>query len=454
MDRTIAAIATPAGNAGIAVIRISGNQALDIAEKIFFNINNKKISEMKGYTAGYGYIKDKEEVVDTGIIIVFKNPKSYTGEDVVEISCHGGYYLAQKILKLVLDNGARIAQPGEFTKRAFLNGKINLTQAESVMDIISGKSDYAVKMAVSASEGKLSLKIKEIIEDLINISAYMAAWFDFPEEDIEELYEENIKISLDKALNMLKDLLNKYNQGRMIREGISAAIAGKPNVGKSTLMNLLADKEKSIVTDIPGTTRDIVEEYVKIGPYVFNLADTAGLRNTEDVVESIGVTRAEKRIQDAEIVFAVFDSSKELSSEDHELIEKIKDKKCIAIINKIDLENNIDTSILEKYFENIIYLSAKDGNGIEKLISACEKMLLLENFDANETFLANERQLECAKEAYAFLVEAKESLEYNQTFDAISILFESAIDSLLKLTGEKASEKTIETVFERFCVGK
>ena len=343
MEKTIAAISTANGIGGLGVIRISGENAIETAEKIFVSVSGKKLSELKGYTAAYGKIYDGDELIDEAVVLVFRAPHSYTGEDVAEISCHGGLYVTKRVLRAVLKNGAVPAEAGEFTKRAFLNGKLGLTEAEAVMDIISAKGSQSAKAALSCMEGKLRQRIDSVRDTLINTAAHLSAWADYPEEDIPEVDTENLTSSLSVCRDELSALLKTYDTGRIMREGVETVIAGRPNVGKSTIMNLLSGCERSIVTNVPGTTRDVIEETVMLGEIPLRLSDTAGIRSTDDPVEKIGVERAKDRILKAGLVLAVFDSSRPLSDDDRELIELLSDAPSLAIINKTKLEKQIDT---------------------------------------------------------------------------------------------------------------
>lgn len=455
MDNTIAAISTPYGEGGIGVIRISGGSALDVAKRVFRPVSVKSVGDMDGYTTAYGEIvDDKGELIDTGILSIFKSPRSYTGEDVAEISCHGGIYVTNYLLHLILESGARLAEPGEFSKRAFLNGKMSLTQAESVMDIISAKSTQAVRMAAAAGEGKLYEEIGGISKDLIELSAYFAAWFDYPEEEMQEYSYDDVDKILHTSFSRLDKLIMGYGQGKIIKEGIPTVIVGKPNVGKSTLMNLFAGVQRSIVTDIPGTTRDIIEESVRVGDLILNISDTAGIRSTDDVVERFGVELAEKRIDSSHLILAVFDGSVKLSDDDKRIARLVDKKNTIAIVNKSDLSKDIDTAFLEENFEKIIYISAKQEKGIDELKNAIAEVLMLDKFDPSAAVLANERQLEAARQAHDYLKECIESLHSGVTYDLISVVLESALDCLLQLSGERAGDKIVETVFARFCLGK
>ena len=453
-EKTITAISTAQGEGGIGVIRISGDKAFEIADKVFKSINNKKISEMKGYTASFGKIYNNNEEIDEAVALVFKAPHSYTGEDVVELSCHGGIYITKQVLRAVLDAGASPAQAGEFTKRAFLNGKIDLTEAEAVIDIISAKSKSAARVALSVKEGALRKKITKVKDDLLTLVAHLSAWVDYPEEDIADVTDDMIFDVCDSFIKVLENLLNTYDSGQAVKQGIDTVIAGRPNVGKSTLMNLLSGYEKSIVTDIPGTTRDIVEDTVLVGDVILRLSDTAGLRDTEDTVEKIGVDRAKERLKQCGLLLAVFDNSRELDEDDINLLEMASDVPSIAIINKTDLEQNIDINYIQSKIDKIIYISAVSGEGKEEIVKAVEEIAGTANLNPSEGILSNERQRVAVSNALTSTMEAKSALEMGMTFDAVTVSLEDAISELLELTGEKTSDEVIDRVFHNFCVGK
>ena len=352
---TIAAISTPNGAGGISVIRISGDDALKIADRIFITVSGKKLSEMKGYTAAYGSVYDKDNnKLDDAVATVFRKPHSYTGEDVTEISCHGGMYITKQVLRAVIESGASPAKAGEFTQRAFLNGKMDLSEAEAVMDIISAKGKTEARAALACMDGQISREIFRINDVLVNCAAHLSAWADYPEEDIPEVNGDNLRNDLISVKDMIEALLKNYDAGMIIKKGIDTIIAGKPNVGKSTLMNRLAGYEKSIVTDIPGTTRDIIEETVVLGDVTLNLSDTAGLRDTDNIVEKIGVEKARQKLKTSGLVLAVFDSTQELDSEDISLISLIKDCPSVAVVNKTDGENRLDINYLNSHIENVV----------------------------------------------------------------------------------------------------
>lgn len=454
MDTTIAAICTAQGEGGIGVIRISGDDAFEIADKVFRNINNKSVAEMKGYTAAFGKVFDGDEEIDEAVVLIYRAPHSYTGENVVEISCHGGIFITKQVLRAVLNNGAVPAQAGEFTKRAFLNGKIDLTEAEAVIDIISAKSKSAARAALFVKDGVLKRKIDKVKDNLLTQAAHLSAWADYPEEDIAEVSDDELFATFDDSIKVLQGLLNTYDSGQAVKQGIDTVIAGRPNVGKSTLMNLLSGYEKSIVTDIPGTTRDIVEDTVVLGDVILRLSDTAGLRDTEDKVEQIGVDRAKKRLEQCGLLLAVFDNNQILNEDDYDLIESAKNVPSIAIINKIDLEQKLDTDYIISKFENVVYISALNDNCREKLAKAVEKIAGTAKLNPSEGILSNERQRLAVLNALSSVEEAKTALEMGMTYDAVTVSLEDAISNLLELTGESTSDEVIDRVFHNFCVGK
>lgn len=451
---TIAAISTGQAAGGIGVVRISGENALSVADRIFKTVSGIKLEELSGYKAAFGKVFFEEKCVDEAVALVFKAPKSYTGEDVVEISCHGGLLVTKQVLRAALANGAVPAEAGEFTKRAFLNGKMDLTRAESVMNIISAKSEQAKSAALNTLDGALYKKISEISLSLKKIAAQMAAWVDYPDEEIDDLSDDKLKETLLTAKAELEKLIKSFDVGQIIIEGVETAIVGKPNVGKSTLMNLLSGCEKSIVTSVAGTTRDIVEETVTLGNNVLRLADTAGLHDTEDTVEKIGVDRTRQKLDRASLVLAVFDSSTEVDDEDMEIIKMCNGKNAVAIINKTDLNTKFNAEKINKNFENVVYLSAKDRNGIQELEKAIEKVLGTADFDTSAATLMNERQLACCKAALQSIDEGISALEIGMTRDALNVNIDVAVESLDTLTGEKATESVVNEIFSQFCVGK
>lgn len=447
---TIVAIATPLAVGGISIIRISGDNAIEIADKVFKAHSGVLLKDKKGYTASYGIVND----MDSSVATVFRAPKSYTGEDVVELSCHGGIFITREILRSVIESGARLAEPGEFTKRAFLNGKLTLTQAEAVVDMISSHNKQALNAAKAELEGALFKKIQNVKNELLNIAGHLAAWVDYPEEDIDVIEEENLLSSLKVANNTIDELLKTYDTGKLFKEGIDTVIVGKPNVGKSTLMNLMVGTQKSIVTDIAGTTRDVIEESVMLGEVMLKLSDTAGIRETKDVVEQFGVDIAKKRIDTSMLVLAVFDSSSDISQEDKEIVESLKDKLAIAIINKTDLDLKIDMGYIHSHFKNIVSISAKNATDVKTLENIITKELRLNEVDTSAGMIANERQRECAVRASKYVKESIGAVEFGMTLDAVTVSIEMAIDALLELTGDKITTEIVNQVFSHFCVGK
>ena len=451
---TIAAISTAQGQGGIGVIRVSGEQAFTIVDKIFKSVSGKKIMDIKGYTALFGHIYNNEEVLDEAVVLKYVAPKSFTGENVVEISCHGGMYITKEILNAVIMAGASLAEPGEFTKRAYLNGKMDLTEAESVMDIISAKSKSAARAALFVKDGALFKKSQQVKQLLLDKAAHLSAWADYPEEDIPEVSEDSIMEAIEESISILEKLLSTYDMGQVVKEGIDTVIAGRPNAGKSTLMNLLVGREKSIVTNIAGTTRDVVEDTVLVGNVMLKLSDTAGIRDTDNEIEKIGVQKTFDKINGAGLVIALFDNNEELNSEDIDLINKIKDMPCIAVINKIDLEDKVDKKYIADNIDNVVYISAKQQDNIDELKNMIEKIAGTEDFDPSAGVIANERQRNAIRNAVNSLYEAKESLAMGMTMDAITVSLQETIDYLLELTGEKAGEEIVDSVFHNFCVGK
>ncbi len=452
--QTIAAIATPHGEGGIAVIRISGEYAAGIAERVFTPVNGRRVSDMKGYTACYGEIHDGERRLDDGVLLIFRAPHSYTGEDTAEISCHGGTYVAKRVLSACYSAGAVPAQAGEFTKRALLNGKLSLTQAEAVADVISAQNEQFLLCSKSQQEGALYRRIREAADGLLGLITLIQAWIDYPDE-MEDEFDGNFEA--DKLRNIvaqLDRLIASHGEGQLIRDGIPCAIVGRPNVGKSTLMNLLTGTERSIVTDIEGTTRDIVEETVTLGGVMLRLADCAGIRETDDVVESIGVEKMLRKLGESAVVLAVFDLSRPLSDDDRRLIGLLDPKKTVCIANKTDLEAQADVSELERLFGRVVRISALDPDCAETVAEAVAAVSGVKDADLTAGFIANERQRKCAVEARDHTAKALEALEEGMTLDAVGIMCENALDRLYELSGEQVNETVVDTVFRRFCVGK
>lgn len=453
MAKTIAAVATGNSAGGIGVIRISGDCAIEIADKIFKPADGSKLCDLAGYRAKFGNVFCSGEAADDAVALVFRAPKSYTGENTVEISVHGGLYIVQKTLEAAFEAGAVPAEPGEFTKRAFLNGKMDLTQAESVAQLISANGETAAKASYNLLQGSLSRQIDGVLQNLVDTSALMAAWVDYPDEEIPELEESELEKSLETAAASLEKLLAGYENGQIMTQGVDTAIVGKPNAGKSTLMNLLAGREKSIVTDIAGTTRDIVEESVRLGSITLRLSDTAGIRESDDTVEAIGIRRALDKIESAELVIAVFDNSRPLDENDLKLIEKCRGKKAVAAVNKIDL-NSGRLAPVEEAFAKTVYISAKGDEYLDEVSRAVEEVLGVSDFDSAAPMLANRRQKQCCKNALQSVNEALGALHAGMTYDAINVMTDCAVDELLEFTGKKATTEVVNNIFSKFCVGK
>lgn len=451
---TIAAISTPQAPGGIGIVRISGDNARTVAGKVFSSVSGKKLDEIAGYTSLFGSVHDDEGTFDQCVAANYRAPKSYTGEDVVELSCHGGLYLLRRLLNACTAAGAVLAQPGEFTRRAYLNGKMDLTQAESVMELISVQGKGAARAARAGQEGRLHDKICAVQEQLTTAASHLAAWADFPEENVPEVESGALGTQLKEVQQKLRELLSGFDTGRVLREGVDTVIAGRPNVGKSTLMNLLAGCEKSIVTSYAGTTRDVVEDTVLLGGIPLRLADTAGLRDTSDPVEQLGVLRSRSRVEAAQLVLAVFDFSEPLREEDQQFIEMLGDTPAIAVINKNDLQSRIDNSYIQLKFKQIVYISALQGSGLKELQNAVQQVLHLQSIDPASGVLFTQRQQAAAQRALAAVNEALEALENGMTLDAVTVCVEDAISALLELTGENVSETVVNQVFETFCVGK
>ncbi|SCK04041.1 tRNA modification GTPase MnmE [uncultured Clostridium sp.] len=454
---TICAIATALGEGGIAIIRVSGDKALDIVSKIFKAHSGQDIKSMKSYTMKYGHIYDidNEELIDEVIISFMKGPKSFTAEDTVEINCHGGVVSTNKVLESVIKAGARLAEPGEFTKRAFLNGRIDLSQAEAVMDIIKAKTDLAMKSALMQSTGHLSTQINKQREYMLNILALVEFAVDFTEddEDVDPSIPLKVAESLEKSIAEMNVLLRGADEGKLIREGLSLAIVGKPNVGKSSLLNALLREKRAIVTDIAGTTRDVIEEYINLDGIPVKVIDTAGIRETEDVVEKIGVERSKEKLEEADLVLLVLDTSRELDQEDKDIIESVKDKKCILILNKIDLEWKIQEDILDS-FENVIKISAKEEIGLEELKQTIKDLFFNGKIDTESLIISNSRHKQALYRALENAENALVRVKNNEYLDLISIYVTASLRALGEITGSELEEDLVNKIFSDFCVGK
>lgn len=454
-EKTIAAISTGAAPGGIGIVRISGPDALSIAEKVVHANSGKRLSALRGYSAllGEAFTADGEKLDDV-VALVFLAPKSYTGENVVELSCHGGLTVVKRLLRAVLEAGAVPAGPGEFTRRAFLNGKLDLAQAESVMALVGAGGEEAARIGVAAGSGALSRKIKTVRDGLGELAAHLAAWADFPEEDVPQLEEREL---LQRLLNIeteLSALLSTFDHGKIYREGVETVIAGRPNTGKSTLMNLLSGCEKSIVTQFAGTTRDVVEETVLLGEIPLRLADTAGLRETSDPVEQIGVQAARERLQTAQLVLAVFDSSQPMTAQDRLWVEELDPARTVAVVNKTDLSPLWDSRELKEKFHYAACISAATGEGLHELQKAVADLLGAGQFQPSSGALFTERQRDDVRRALEAVRESRQAVCGGLTLDAATVSVEAALSALYELTGERVSDEIIDRVFETFCVGK
>jgi len=459
---TIAAISTAMTNSGIGIIRISGDEAISIANKIVvFKNSHKKLIDVDSHTIHYGFIYDGNDFIDEVMVSVMKAPRSYTTEDIVEINCHGGIMIMNTILEVVIKNGARMAEPGEFTKRAFLNGRIDLTKAEAVMDVINSKNVYAMKSSAKQLKGEVYNIIKSLRDDIIFEIAFIESALDDPEHISLDGYNEKLNIKIEDLLMKIDKLLKKYDNGKIIKEGINTVIVGKPNVGKSSLLNLLAGEEKAIVTDIAGTTRDILEESVRMNDILLNIIDTAGIRKTEDVVEKIGVDKAKRYANDADLVIFVIDSSNSLEQTDKEIIELIKDKKVIVLLNKSDLEAVITEDIIKKHWNSeenniaVIKTSTKENLGMDVLQDTVKEMFFKGDISFNdEIFITSLRHKEALSDAYNSLKMVKRSLDDDMPEDFYSIDLMSAYASLGFIIGEEVGEDLVNEIFAKFCMGK
>ncbi len=455
MSRVIAAISTPVSSAGLGVIRVSGDGAIAVAEAVFCPLSqNRVLSKLKGYEAAYGHVHDAEGRIDECVALVFRAPHSYTGEDVVELTCHGGVYLLQRTLRALFEAGAVPAGAGEFTKQAFLNGKVDLTRAEAVMDLIGAEGRLSAKTALATREGSIFRKLTPVKEQLIGLQAQIAAFVDYPDDDIPELEPSALEAALMQSSNVLEQLLATYDAGQIVHHGVDTAIVGSPNVGKSTLMNCLAGCDRSIVTEIAGTTRDVVEETVRVGEICLRLSDTAGIHTTEDVVEAIGVARSKERLQRAALVLAVFDGSRPLSQDDLDLIDTLPKETTIAVINKQDLTQKINSELIKNNFIHTVFIQANEGTGREVLEAAIAEVTGLNRLDEAEPVLATERQRDCVRRARTALQEAIEAIRAGLSQDAVGVSVDGALSALLELTGERATEAVVDGIFARFCVGK
>lgn len=454
---TIAAIATAMSNSGIGIIRISGDEALEVADRIFHpKKGKKKVTEMESHTVHYGYVLDGNEVIDEVLLIVMKAPKTYTCEDVVEIDCHGGSLVMKRLLETVLKYGARPAEPGEFTKRAFLNGRIDLSQAESVIDVINAKNDMALKSSVSQLQGAVLEKIKNIRAVILHELAFIESALDDPEHYTLDGYNDELYSKINDVLQKVEKLLASSDNGKLLKEGINTVIVGKPNAGKSSLLNVLVGEERAIVTEIAGTTRDILEEQIQIGGIGLNVIDTAGIRDTDDIVEKIGVSKSKEYLEKADLVIYVVDSSTELDENDKGIIESIQKKKSIILLNKSDLQTKTSVEDIQKYLDKpIISISAKERKGINQLEDTIENMFFSGRITFNdEVYITNVRHKNALAESKKSLKMVLQSIEDGMPEDFFTIDLMSAYEELGTIIGESVGEDLVNEIFSKFCMGK
>lgn len=454
---TIASISTAPGIGGIGIIRMSGEKSFEIIGKIFKPKTQQKIEEIKGYTIKYGNIVENGEIIDEVLVSYFKAPKSYTTENMCEINSHGGNVIVRKILELCLKNGAELAEPGEFTKRAFLNGRIDLAQAESVIDVINAKSDKEAKSGIKQLEGFLSREIKGIKQEILDVLVNIEVTIDYPEYDTPEVQENEMRTMLESVKNKLEKLEKSFDNGKILKEGIKTAIIGKPNAGKSSLLNAILKEERAIVTDIAGTTRDTIEEFVTINGIPLKLVDTAGIREASDEVEKIGVEKSIKQAEEADLIIAIFDSSKELTEEDLEILKLIENRESIILLNKSDLNSVIteNDERLKNVSKNILKISALNKTGIEELYEKISEMFNLNkiNFD-NDILITNIRHKNIISHALENVKKANEALNLSMPIDIITIYIKDILEDLGEITGEVVTEDVINEIFSKFCLGK
>ena len=453
---TIAAISTGLSNSGIGIVRISGDDAFQIIDRIYKG--KKKLSEADSHTIHYGFIKDGDETVDEVLVSVMRAPRTFTGEDTVEINCHGGVYVVQRVLETVLKNGARPAEPGEFTKRAFLNGKMDLSQAEAVIDVITSKNEYALQSSVSQLRGSVKKKIETMRETLLYHTAFIETALDDPEHISVDGYGETLEKELIPIREELKKLIDSAGNGRIIKEGIQTVILGKPNAGKSSLLNVLSGRERAIVTEIEGTTRDVLEEQIHLNGLNLNMIDTAGIRQTEDIVEKIGVEKAREYAESADLIIYVADASRKLDENDREIAQIIAGKKVVVLLNKSDLEPVLTREELRTFLEDgfpVIEVSAKEEKGIRELEQQLKTMFLSGDLSFNdEVMITNMRQKSALQDAYMSLRKVQESIEDQMPEDFYSIDLMDAYEALGSITGETIGEDLVNEIFSKFCMGK
>ena len=454
---TIAAISSAAGNSGIGIIRVSGDEAIEVVDKIFRPANkNKKLANVESHTVHYGHIMDGDKTLDQVLVIVMKNPHSYTGEDTVEIDCHGGMLILKKVLDLVLKNGARTAEPGEFTKRAFLNGRIDLSQAEAVMDLINSKNDFALNSSIEQLKGGVSDAIKDIRKDIIYHIAFIESALDDPEHISLDGYDEEITEMLNENINKISKLVNSFDNGRIMKEGIKTVILGKPNAGKSSLLNLMLGEDRAIVTDIEGTTRDTLEENINFNGLSLKIIDTAGIRDTEDLVERIGVNKAKEIAKEGDLIIYVVDGSRELDDNDREIIKLINDKQAIILVNKSDMDTVINIDELKKDSNrDVILFSAKNGEGMDQLEEEIRNMFYSGKVTYNDqVYITNARHKEALENALESLKQVKNSVDAGMPEDFYSLDLMDAYTDLGLIIGESVEDDLVNEIFSKFCMGK
>lgn len=454
---TIASISTAPGIGGIGIIRLSGENTFEIIEKIFKPKSPQNIEDIKGYTIKYGNIVEKNEIIDEVLVSYFKAPKSYTTEDMCEINSHGGIVIVKKILELCLKSGAELAQPGEFTKRAFLNGRIDLAQAESVIDIINSKSEREVKSGIKQLKGFLSKEIKNIKQKILDVLVNIEVTIDYPEYDTPDVQEKEINNMLESVKKQLEKLEKSFDNGKILKEGIKTAIIGKPNAGKSSLLNAILKEDRAIVTDIAGTTRDTIEEFVTINGIPLKLVDTAGIRNASDEVEKIGVEKSIKQAEEADLIIAIFDSSNEMTQEDFDILKLIKNRKTIILLNKSDLNSIIteNDERLKNISKNILRISALNKTGIDELYEKISEMFNLNEINLdNDILITNIRHKDIISQSLESVKKANEALKLNMPIDIIAIYLKDILEDLGEITGEVVTEDVINEIFSKFCLGK
>ncbi|MEG0068903.1 tRNA uridine-5-carboxymethylaminomethyl(34) synthesis GTPase MnmE [Cetobacterium sp.] len=455
MFDTIAAISTPRGEGGIGIVRMSGSDALCILTKIFRPISNKKVNELRNFSINYGHLYDDETLIDEVLVSIMKGPNTYTKEDIVEINCHGGFLITEKVLELVLKSGARIAEIGEFTRRAFMNGRLDLTQAEAVIDLIHGKTDKSISLSLNQLRGDLREQIEILKKQLLDVSAHVNVVLDYPEEGIDDPLPDDLVDNLHNVINTTDTLIKSYNKGKMIKEGVKTAIVGKPNVGKSSLLNSVLREERAIVTHVAGTTRDIIEEVINLNGIPLVLVDTAGIRNTDDLVENIGVEKSKELIDKADLVLFVVDNSRELDDEDLKIHERINSDKVIGLINKTDVESKLDITPLTK-IKKWIKISALEKIGIDAMEDEIYKYIVSGHVEdsSEKLVITNVRHKSALEKTKQAVENIFETIDMGLPMDLIAVDLKEALDSLSEVTGEISNEDLLDHIFSNFCVGK